>query len=114
MVKIFIPLTLFISVINTKFLSTTQNFKDDKKYCVACRFIWENIEESFGESKNAILAAESFQYYCKISPDIFYDPVILIKSAMQCSIYFMKCQKIMLKTWKLMNYVKNMISVINT
>jgi hypothetical protein len=43
--------------------------------CVACRFIWENIEESLGTNqKNSILAAEAFQYYCKISPDIFYQP----------------------------------------
>jgi hypothetical protein len=43
--------------------------------CVACRFIWENIEEALGTSqRNAILAAEAYQYYCKISPDIFYQP----------------------------------------
>jgi hypothetical protein len=48
--------------------------------CVACKFIWENIEEAmvnnnFLESKrNPILAAQAFQYFCKISPDIFYEP----------------------------------------
>jgi len=29
--------------------------------CVACRFIWENIEESLGnDGRNSILSAESF------------------------------------------------------
>ena len=44
--------------------------------CVACKMIWENIEEALGEdSRNSILAAEAFQYFCKISPDIFFNPV---------------------------------------
>ena len=31
------------------------------KGCVACRFIWENIEESLGnDGRNSILSAESF------------------------------------------------------
>lgn len=38
--------------------------------------IWENIEEALGDdSRNSILAAEAFQYFCKISPDIFFNPV---------------------------------------
>ena len=49
--------------------------------CVACKFIWENIEEalmgkeSFMDGKrNPILASQAFQYFCKNSPDIFYEP----------------------------------------
>ena len=55
--------------------------------CVACKFIWENVEEALGvngnssdgflnkqNNRNPILAAQSFQYFCRISPDIFYEP----------------------------------------
>ena len=54
--------------------------------CVACKFIWENVEEALDSSKpkfnfgntysdrNPILAAQAFQYFCRISPDIFYEP----------------------------------------
>ena len=52
--------------------------------CVACKYIWENIEEalvdsnsSFLESdsrRNPILAAQAFQYFCRIAPDIFFEP----------------------------------------
>lgn len=53
--------------------------------CVACKFIWENIEEAlmdnssgFLESdssrRNPILAAQAFQYFCRIAPDLFFEP----------------------------------------
>jgi hypothetical protein len=52
--------------------------------CVACKFIWENIEEALVDSSNSflepegrrnpILAAQSFQYFCRIAPDIFFEP----------------------------------------
>jgi hypothetical protein len=54
--------------------------------CVACKFIWENIEEALNNSsstddflntdnkRNPMLAAQAFQYFCKIAPDIFFDP----------------------------------------
>lgn len=52
--------------------------------CVACKFIWENIEESLVDSstgfldkksrRNPIMAAQAFQYFCRISPDIFFEP----------------------------------------
>ena len=48
----------------------------DAEACVACRFIWENIGEAIGnESRNSVIAAEAFQYFCKISPDVFFNPV---------------------------------------
>lgn len=62
-------------------------FQGDKatETCVACKFIWENIEEALTSSssfdsymkpqdRNPILASESFQYFCRISPDIFFEP----------------------------------------
>ncbi len=50
--------------------------------CVACKFIWENIEEALAdnsgflpnEKRNPILAAQSFQYFCRIAPDLFFEP----------------------------------------
>ena len=46
--------------------------------CVACKFIWENVEEAldsgFMSERNPILAAQSFQYFCRIAPDIFFEP----------------------------------------
>ncbi len=59
--------------------------------CVACKFIWENIKEALSEggsigggnsfleadnekTRNPILAAQAFQYFCRIAPDIFYEP----------------------------------------
>jgi hypothetical protein len=50
--------------------------------CVACKFIWENIEEALAdnssflsnEKRNPILAAQSFQYFCRIAPDIYFEP----------------------------------------
>ena len=50
--------------------------------CVACKFIWENIEEALttkgnflsSEKRNPILTAQAFQYFCRISPDIFFEP----------------------------------------
>ncbi len=52
--------------------------------CVACKFIWENIAESLVDSnssflesngtRNPILAAQAFQYFCRIAPDIFFEP----------------------------------------
>lgn len=53
--------------------------------CVACKFIWENVEETLRSSKgkfefeddndkNPILVGQAFQYFCRISPDIFYEP----------------------------------------
>ena len=46
--------------------------------CVACKFIWENIEEALNgadlSDRNPILAAQSFQYFCRIAPDIFFEP----------------------------------------
>jgi hypothetical protein len=51
--------------------------------CVACKFIWENVEESLVDSsssflesegrRNPILAAQAFQYFCRIAPDIFFE-----------------------------------------
>lgn len=62
-------------------------FQGDKatETCVACKFIWENVEEALTssssidsfikpENRNPILASESFQYFCRISPDIFFEP----------------------------------------
>jgi hypothetical protein len=59
--------------------------------CVACKFIWENIEEALMNvpsndsflsnddgKRNPILTAQAFQYFCKIAPDIFYDPCNLM------------------------------------
>ncbi len=52
--------------------------------CVACKFVWENIEESLIDSssnfirandrRNPILTAQAFQYFCRIAPDIFFEP----------------------------------------
>lgn len=52
--------------------------------CVACKFIWENIEESLVDAsagflekknrRNPIMAAQAFQYFCRIAPDIFFEP----------------------------------------
>jgi hypothetical protein len=52
--------------------------------CVACKFIWENIEEALVENstsflevngrRNPILAAQAFQYFCRIAPDLFFEP----------------------------------------
>jgi hypothetical protein len=50
--------------------------------CVACKFIWENIEEALvdnsgfltNDKRNPILAAQSFQYFCRVAPDIFFEP----------------------------------------
>jgi hypothetical protein len=52
--------------------------------CVACKFIWENIQEALVESSNSfleptgrrnpILASQAFQYFCRIAPDIFFEP----------------------------------------
>ncbi len=51
--------------------------------CVACKFIWQNIEEALVDSnktflddgrRNPILAAQSFQYFCRVAPDIFFSP----------------------------------------
>lgn len=53
-------LLFFLSVI------FSQNTKEQIEFmkvtkCVACRFIWENIEEALGNSqRNSILAAEAF------------------------------------------------------
>lgn len=63
-------------------------FRGDKaaETCVACKFIWENVGEALDDQsreyientkssrKNPILISQSFQYFCEISPDIFYDP----------------------------------------
>lgn len=58
--------------------------------CVACKFIWKNIEEALSDGKaridsflsddkrNPILAAQSFQYFCRIAPDIFFEPCNLM------------------------------------
>lgn len=51
--------------------------------CVACKFVWENVKEALTDSteeflsqgrRNPILAAQSFQYFCRIAPDIFFEP----------------------------------------
>ncbi len=51
--------------------------------CVGCKFIWENIEEALTNSgsfldkndrRNPILAAQAFQYFCRIAPDIYFEP----------------------------------------
>ena len=52
--------------------------------CVACKFIWENIKEALVDSSNSflepegrrnpILASQAFQYFCRIAPDIFFEP----------------------------------------
>ena len=52
--------------------------------CVACKFIWENIQETLVDSsnnflepdgrRNPILASQAFQYFCRIAPDIFFEP----------------------------------------
>lgn len=52
-----------------------------EKACVACKMVWENIEEALGEdSRNSILAAEAFQYFCKIAPDVFFTPVTFLNT----------------------------------
>lgn len=51
--------------------------------CVACKFIWQNIEEAIVDTnsefmsegrRNPILSAQAFQYFCRIAPDIFFEP----------------------------------------
>jgi hypothetical protein len=52
--------------------------------CVACKFIWENIQEALVDNSNSflepegrrnpILASQSFQYFCRIAPDVFFEP----------------------------------------
>ena len=51
--------------------------------CVACKFIWKNIEEALSSNesefmnnnkRSPILAAQSFQYFCRIAPDLFFEP----------------------------------------
>lgn len=52
--------------------------------CVACKFIWENIKEALvdtsssflgsDERRNPVLAAQTFQYFCRIAPDIYFEP----------------------------------------
>jgi hypothetical protein len=54
------------------------------EHCVACKFIWENVQEalvdstssflsSSTEKRNPILAAQSFQYFCRVAPDLFFE-----------------------------------------
>lgn len=64
------------------------------EFCVACKFIWENIHEALSEGnnndieylvyenkvlnndnklKNPILISQSFEYFCETTPDIFFD-----------------------------------------
>lgn len=86
LIKIFLIIIFIQNILNAKL----KNFKKVlfqgnpiAENCVACKFIWENVEESLGGSKenfnsdnerNPILASQAFQYFCRISPDIFYEP----------------------------------------
>lgn len=78
-------ITIFLISISA-FNSRLKPFRGDKaaESCVACKFIWENVSEALNDNldyldnskssrKNPILISESFQYFCQISPDIFYD-----------------------------------------
>jgi hypothetical protein len=82
----FIIMTIFIIAnltggVNTKSVPYIGNPVVEN--CVACKFIWENIEEALGgggsfldsqNTRNPILAAQAFQYFCRIAPDIFFEP----------------------------------------
>lgn len=75
--------------INSKKLAYQGN--KNVEYCVSCKFIWENINEALSknqgifsqyqtsnisgssEKSNPILISETFQYFCEISPDIFFE-----------------------------------------
>ena len=73
--------TIMIIVIHTKNIPYVGN--PIVETCVGCKFIWENIEEALTNSgsfldkndrRNPILAAQAFQYFCRIAPDIFFEP----------------------------------------
>lgn len=84
-------LVIFLVFIHLFSLLSTRKikFKGDvnTEICVACKFIWENIQEalkddetfdvanlqSSNRSCNPILISQSFQYFCQNSPDIFYE-----------------------------------------
>lgn len=86
---IFFSLLLFFNSLIVKINSRLTPFRGDKyaETCVACKFIWENINEALEDEyddllegsesgskrKNPILISQSFQYFCQISPDIFYE-----------------------------------------
>jgi hypothetical protein len=78
-------LTLFCSILIIAVKSNSIPYVGNPvvETCVGCKFIWENIEESLTNSgsfldkndrRNPILAAQAFQYFCRIAPDIFFEP----------------------------------------
>ncbi len=77
---IFITIVIILEKIITKSVPYIGN--PIVENCVACKFIWENIEEALvdnsgflaNDKRNPILAAQSFQYFCRIAPDIFFEP----------------------------------------
>lgn len=84
-------LVISIILINFLLFSVCKRvpFRGDKvaEMCVACKFIWENINEALEDPSdnflydsklkssrsNPILISQSFQYFCQISPNIFYE-----------------------------------------
>ena len=93
MKPIFSKKILFFIIIISNLLNIsterTVSFKGNPlvENCVACKFIWENIEEALSskgnflsneDSRNPILAAQAFQYFCRIAPDIFFEPCNLM------------------------------------
>jgi hypothetical protein len=82
---------LFLFLIGSLFFSQGVNSKSVPyignpvvENCVACKFIWENIEEALVDSSNSflepegrrnpILASQAFQYFCRIAPDVYFEP----------------------------------------
>lgn len=86
-----ILLVILFTLTNGKETNKKIKYKGNRlvEYCVACKFIWENIDEALteGESniileydlnlssrrKNPILISESFEYFCSNSPEIFFE-----------------------------------------
>jgi len=78
--RFFLLIILLIEKLSTKSIPYIGN--PIVENCVACKFIWENIEEALvdnsgfltNDKRNPILAAQSFQYFCRVAPDIFFEP----------------------------------------
>ena len=78
----FFYLAIYMSCVSNRSVAYIGN--PSAENCVACKFIWENIQESLNDSnssflesegrRNPILAAQAFQYFCRIAPDIFFEP----------------------------------------
>jgi hypothetical protein len=83
---LFIYFVLTILLVNNYNSSSYLGNKQTEN-CVACKFIWKNIEEALSDNsssflsedkRNPILTAQSFQYFCRIAPDIFFEPCNLM------------------------------------